>query len=193
MDKQYLILNNYNLLCDEESDINEHLPTLKKYANECSHVTEMGVRSGVSTWAFLASTCDKLICYDILNCNNIKEMFEDDDRYIFIQSDVLDIDILPTDLLFIDTLHTYLQLSSELEKHSRSVEKYIILHDTVSFGNHDEHVYGHASELIKDKISNEKGLNMAIENFLKKDDGLNWILYEHHTNNNGLTILKRSH
>ncbi len=46
------IIDIYNNLCNEKSDINEHLPTLKRYAEKCDHITEMGVRSVVSTWAF---------------------------------------------------------------------------------------------------------------------------------------------
>ena len=36
--------SNYQKHCDRYSDIHEHLPTLYKYASECDHVTEMGVR-----------------------------------------------------------------------------------------------------------------------------------------------------
>jgi hypothetical protein len=32
------------------SDINEHIPTILKYGQECEHITEMGVRWVVSTW-----------------------------------------------------------------------------------------------------------------------------------------------
>ena len=43
--------NNYR--CNLVSDINEHLPTLKRYAEDCDHITEMGVRWLVSTIAFM--------------------------------------------------------------------------------------------------------------------------------------------
>ena len=57
--------NNYTIRCEQPSDINEHLPTLKKYAEECEHITEMGVRWVVSTFAFMAGLPKKLISYDI--------------------------------------------------------------------------------------------------------------------------------
>ena len=50
-----MIENYYNNLVNTPSDINEHLPTLRKYAEECDHITEMGVRWIVSTYAFLAA------------------------------------------------------------------------------------------------------------------------------------------
>ena len=41
----------YNSLCNLQSDINEHLPILCKYAKECESVIECGVRKCVSSWA----------------------------------------------------------------------------------------------------------------------------------------------
>ena len=62
MDK---ILEKYKQVSETHSDINEHLITLKKYTEECDTVVEMGVRSIVSTWAFLAGNPKKLISLDL--------------------------------------------------------------------------------------------------------------------------------
>ncbi len=43
----------YNQKCEENSDICQHLPTLKRYAEDSDIIVELGVRSIVSTWAFL--------------------------------------------------------------------------------------------------------------------------------------------
>ena len=43
----------YKFLCKKPSDINEHLPTLYKYASECESIAELGVRGVISTWALL--------------------------------------------------------------------------------------------------------------------------------------------
>ena len=51
----------YNQKCNTPSDIYEHLPTLRKYAAQCLHVTEMGVRTVVSTYAILQGLSDKYI------------------------------------------------------------------------------------------------------------------------------------
>ncbi|MGD9307318.1 MAG: glycosyltransferase family 4 protein, partial [Desulfobacterales bacterium] len=40
----------YSQKCETPSDINQHLPILRKYAAQCSHITEFGVRGVVSTW-----------------------------------------------------------------------------------------------------------------------------------------------
>jgi len=186
----------YEKLCNIGSDINEHLPTLKKYASECKTVTEMGVRYACSTWAFLEANPEKITCYDIdyapfepsfdlINqmSNNYGIKFE------FIVGDTLKIEIDNTDLLFIDTLHTYNQLIGELTLHSKNVNKWIILHDTTSFAYSDEFIYDHASELIKIKEKNKIGLKYAVDDFLSNNQ--NWIVKEVFTNCNGLTLLER--
>lgn len=177
------------------SDINEHINTLYEYGKECSHITEMGVRWVSSTWPLIYSNPKKMISYDIVRDNNIDEVIELATEYNidyeFIENDVLNITIEPTELLFIDTLHTYNQLSLELKRHSENVSKYIILHDTTTFGYNDEFVYNHASDILKSIISEKIGLVNAVNDFLETDNGKKWSIKEVFTNNNGLTILKR--
>lgn len=167
------------------SDINEHIPTLLKYGQECEHITEMGVRWIVSTWAFLGAAPKKLISYDIKNPShwgkNINHVYTVAKEYgldfTFVEADVLKIDIEPTDLLFIDTWHIYDQLKQELTLHGNKAKKYIIMHDTTTFGEQGER-------------KPYKGLWPAIEEFLEDNKGV-WALKERFTNNNGLTILQR--
>lgn len=175
--------------CNRGSDIYQHLPTLKKYAEQCKHITEMGVRDIVSTWAFLMGNPEKMISYDINNppvpklklvinsCN------KENIAFAFIKANVLDINIEQTDILFIDTLHRGSQLKKELELHSNKVNKYIILHDTTTFYNKGED-NNHRPTLIND------GLGWALEEFIQKNP--NWITKEVFKNNNGLTILERT-
>ena len=177
------------------SDINEHIETLYNIAKECDHITEMGVRWVSSTWAFLYSNPKKLISYDIVKNNNINEVINLSNYYninfIFYEQDVLKIEIEPTELLFIDTLHTYNQLIKELDLHSKNVSKYIILHDTTTFGFVDEKVYNHASDIVKNEPKEKQGLMLAVNEFLETELGNNWVIYKKFDNNNGLTILKR--
>jgi hypothetical protein len=175
------------------SDINEHLPILREYSEKCNHITEMGVRVPTSTWAFLTSKPKKMISYDIVNAPGIDEVKsianENQLDYQFIIDDVLQIDMEQTDLLFIDTLHTYNQLSSELKLHSHKVNKYIILHDTVTYGFIDEQIYDHASYYIKSSSKSKSGLRYAISEFLNQN--LDWVIDREYLNNNGLTILRK--
>lgn len=66
----------YQQHCNTPSDINEHLPTLRRYAEQCETVCELGVRGVVSTWAFLAAKCKKVIGVDIDWHPNVLECYK---------------------------------------------------------------------------------------------------------------------
>ena len=171
----------YKEKCELPSDINEHLPTLKHYAEACAHVTEFGVRSIVSTWALLAARPAKLISYDINPPPNLQQVLnvikETNIQFEFRLNNVLEITIEPTDMLFIDTLHQYGQIKKELELHADKVSKYIAFHDTYLFANIGE-----------DKQS--PGIWQAIQEFL--DSHPEWTICEQVEYNNGLTVVKRN-
>lgn len=166
----------FNELKNTHSDINEHLPVLKRYAEECDTAVEFGVRGAVSTWALLCGIKKKLTSYDLNYHRNIKEV-EDagKSKFQFIKADDLKIEIEETDLLFIDTWHCAHQLRKELKLHAKKVRKYLIFHDTYTFG-----------EIGEDGTD---GLKMALNEFL--DDNPEWTIKEQLTNNNGLTVLQR--
>ena len=201
--------NFYNKLCNLEFerehtfsrgivDINEHLPTLRRYASECNHVTEMGTRFAVSTHALLIGKPNKVVAIDLNK--HFYEPYENDVEifaescgveYEFIEGDDLKMDIEQTDMLFIDTLHTYNQLSKELRKHEKSVNKWIILHDTITFGERDEDFYrnGKINEEVSTQEVTKRGLYTALTDFLTENK--DWVIKEHFTNNNGLTVIER--
>lgn len=180
-------------------DINEHLPLLRSYASECNHVTELGTRFAVSTLSFLIGKPKKVVSID-LNYHFYKPYEEEVNRFAkecevdfkFIQADALKINIEETDLLFIDTLHTYEQLSKELRRHENKVRKWIILHDTITFGHTDEIFYsnGNISDVLTKETTIKKGLVPALNDFLTENK--NWYIKETFTNNNGLTILQKN-
>jgi hypothetical protein len=154
----------------------------------------MGVRWVSSTWPLVYSKPKKMISYDIVTNPNITQVInlcnEYSIDYSFQERDVLQLEIEPTELLFIDTLHTYNQLIKELEIHSNKVSKYIVLHDTEHFGRVDEVIYKHASNVVKSNPTTKQGLMTAIEDFLTTELGQSWELHKVYTNNNGLTVLK---
>lgn len=183
--RQRLFKNNrlkieYDNACKVASNINEHLPTLKQYADRVGHVTEFGVSNGCSTRAFLNSNVT-LRSYDIAHDPTVRELFDvaigqnKDVQYII--SDVTKVDIEPTDLLFIDSWHSYDQLKTELKLHSSKARKYLMFHDTQTFGTKDE---GGQTQI---------GLLPAIIEFVIEHP--EWRFALHKTNNNGLTVLER--
>jgi predicted O-methyltransferase YrrM len=117
---QKIILQELSKLAETPSDINEHLLTLKQYSDGCAHITEMGVREGISTWALLASKPNKLVCIDILWCDlskisKVASHFGVNLQFIHDSTVRSGFEIEETDFLFIDTWHVYTQLKTELE------------------------------------------------------------------------------
>ena len=173
--------------CLIKSDIHEHLTTLRDLSIECEHITEMGVRDIVSTWSFLeglrVGKKGTLISIDINEPNPSETSLKHVERlakkegmnFKFIKDDTLKMKIDETDLLFIDTLHQYSQLKKELNLHAPKARKYIVFHDTESFGKKGD--------------DGGEGLWRAIQEFLNSNK--NWKIKERYTNNNGLTILER--
>lgn len=159
----------------DATDIIEHLPILAKLSEECDHITEMGVRNCVSTWAFvegLAKTKGKLVSIDINyppmeNLKAVEKTCKDlGVKFEFRLGDTTKMVIEETDLLFIDTDHTFEHLSQELSMHSNKANKYIIFHDTES-----------CKELWK-------ALGVLLVSGY-------WKAKAHYQNCNGLTVLER--
>lgn len=126
------------------SDIAAHLPLLQYFASQCEHITEFGTRGCFSTSAFIAG-CQLnglVVSYDI-HSNSIIQYLQELNkkkklpcRWVFEQKNTISEDcrIEPTELLMVDSLHNYYQVSSELKKHGRQVQKYLVFHDTYSQG-----------------------------------------------------------
>lgn len=168
----------FEYLCKTKSDINEHLEALRDLALECDSVIEMGVRTCVSTWAFIEGLKSgaTLVSIDIKHPSKYgsdltpveKACKSKGINFKFYEQDTLTIDIPEVDMLFIDTLHTYEQLKGELARHGNKATKYLVFHDTVSCEN----------ELMP-----------AINEFMKANK--KWKIKEHYTNNNGVMVLEK--
>jgi hypothetical protein len=78
------------------------------------------------------------------------------------------------DLLYIDTYHSYTHLKAELAIHAGKVNKYLVFHDTFTFG--EKHEY-----------DGDVGLNFAIREFL--DANPNWQYLHKVDYGDGLTVL----
>jgi predicted O-methyltransferase YrrM len=167
--------------CGRPSDLNEHLPLLHQYALSCQHITEFGVRLGISTVCFIHAHPLRIVSYDVDKkpdvARYLQELAESASvQFSFHAEDVRNTRIEATELLFIDTWHVYDQLRLELIIHADRVNKFIALHDTVTFGDVGESP-GH------------RGLWPALIEFLQIHP--EWTIFENRSNNNGLTILRR--
>ena len=170
-----MIEEKYKQLCETPSDINEHLPILRKYAFLSDTIIELGVRGIVSTWALLAGYPREMISVDIVDPSEHRGNVEETQNiareegiiWNFMKVSSLEIELPRHDLLFIDTIHTYEQISQELKLHSPHTTKYIIMHDAT----------------IPEMYN-------AINDFLVNNS--DWELKEKFYNNNGLVVLQRT-
>jgi len=182
----------YTQLCNKKSDINEHLPTLRRYAEQCDTIVECGVRTVVSSWAF--KVCKQLWMIDPERSPEVDEFLKLHKHAHFLEGSDLDVPLKKCDLLFIDTYHVYGQLKRELERWHNSVSKYIILHDTEVDAEYGESIRCHHNIPQMSKLTGipiheiTKGLKPALDEFLATTD---WKIEEHFTNNNGLTVLSK--
>lgn len=195
------LLFQYIVNSENPSDIYEHLPVLRELASECESVIEIGVRRGVSTWGILLGLSendkdsrsyigidlgyppDLSVFTKIAHDNNID--------FDFWKTNDMEIDIVPCDMLFIDSLHTYCHLTYELETFSSKVGKYITMHDTSAPWGHcdDDTYHGNYSEYPQHYNRSKRGLWPAVEDFLIRHP--EWRLKERRLNNHGFTTLER--
>ena len=192
-----IIDEKYHYLRSVTSDINEFFPTMVKYTRECNSVLELGVRWVTGTWAFLyglrEENKDYLLPKKYLGVDidepsiygaDLKEAKKGADQrkidFDFKLADDLDPDFynsIPNfDLIFVDTSHDYTQVKKELEIYHKKCNKYIMLHDTVSFRH---------GGWEGDKI----GIWPAVTEFVYSHP--EWEIWEVKPEGPGLTILKK--
>ncbi len=131
----------------DDDDIGEHLPILSMLITEfkLKDILELGTRSGNSSLTLLAAAKangGRVLSIDIQPCELARERVASAglaDCWTFRHADDLgvpDSDIPePIDLLFVDTRHTYNQLTAELKKYTPKLRQgsWIAIHDYISF------------------------------------------------------------
>jgi len=125
----------YRRACETRSDIHEHLPLLAELAARADVVVELGVRTGVSTVAWLYGLPEhgRLFSVDVAPRPDLP----DDPRWTFIRGDDTDSDTIAqlparADVVFIDTSHDYHHTARELDLYRSMVKPggVIVCHDT---------------------------------------------------------------
>lgn len=181
----------YSRVKNTFSDINEHIELLYTLGMECDKICEMGVRDGASTRAFL-NTNASLRSYDIELNEEVKMLFQRAKAVgkdvTYEKANVLNIEIDECDLLFIDTWHSGSQLKRELSIHGDKAKKYLVFHDTHTYGCRDEK-QNWRDFADKRPVAGE-GLIKPIVDFVIENP--HWKFKEFRTNNNGLTVLERT-
>ncbi len=185
----------YSLVKDFPTDINEHIPVLYSYASKCKHVTELGLRYGNSTIAFLKAAKDNNSTFHSYDPQSNSRMDyiqqiadENNIDYKYFLSTAMNNEeteslIEETDMLFIDTNHHDVQLSKEVTLHSPKCKKYLAFHDMGRNGANCFWSKGQGYE-------SGHGMKLFMEPFMENNKHI-WRVVEWKDNNNGLLILER--
>ena len=174
----------YRRVATTQSDINEHVPTLRYFASRCALVTELGTGNGNSTIALMAARPIRLVSYDVTRGPMVAHVeavaracgidftFRHENPSAPRATAAIDM----TDFLFVDTDHYAEQCARELALHAGVVTKYIGFHDTTTFWEVGQGLL--------------PGLRYAIEPFLATHP--EWREAYRAENCNGLMILERA-
>ena len=118
-----------------ERAMTAHLPTLRRFASQCSIVAEFGVKKGASSSALLLGA-QEVWSWDIVETKSARNLARiAGSRWHYQIQSSLDA-VLPShcSMLFIDSLHTFAQCDSELERHADQVSELLVFHDVTTFG-----------------------------------------------------------
>lgn len=118
---------------DQPSDIHGHLQYMHDLCVDldAQTVLELGVRTGLSTAAFLHAmdkTGGRVVSVDVNACTP-DPTIADHPRWSFHQGNDLDFEPIECDVLFIDTSHAYQHTADELARFAPHAQV-VLLHDT---------------------------------------------------------------
>jgi hypothetical protein len=163
-------------------DLEQHFPKLRELAANCTHVTEFTKRRE-STIAFAAGVLPKggkLVSYNTEGKDGaiarVLALYPGEVEIYDGQTSETQTAIAETDMLFIDSQHTFGRLSDELKKFAPSVRRYIVMHDT--------QLHGFLGE------DGGQGLLAAIREFCRANP--QWSVVYHTLMQYGLTVLSCS-
>lgn len=163
---------------DTPSNMQREIMMINKYAKLCDHITEFGFGLGRSAASIMVTRPKTFISYDIRDYGP-RKLFEEialkeNVNFKFILGDTSKVEIEPTEMIFIDSWHTFEHKELEFKLHCKNVSKYILLHDTRTCGN-------------KGEDGSTPGFIQAIRNFLEREK--NWYVKEIQYDGNGITVL----
>ena len=166
----------YTFVKNQPSDINEHCETLRKVVAG-KRVVDYGYRTNVSSIAIAAGKpsqytmiSDKqpiewpLLARELKNAKPELRIADNPKGVAFIPE---------CDVVFLDTIHTASYIDKFLEVNAKSVKEWIVIHDSVTFGEQGE--------------DGGPGIMFAVRKFLRMNR--NWTVFRHDRNNNGLILL----
>lgn len=161
-----------------------HLPRLRELASLCCTCTEFGTKNGASATALLLGCSGKVTSYDILPTPRALALKEiAGPRWEYKIEDTRTAKVEPTEMLFVDAMHNYHHVRAELEAHADKVSRFLVFHDTITFGS-----FGAVDESGREQ-RDVLGIRPAIDELMIRNR--EWFIREHHYHSHGLLVLER--
>lgn len=177
----------------------KHLEYLMLLASTCRTIWEVGVKRGASSSAFLMGlqgTSGKLISVDLKITKQALELKKAaGSLWSLHEADSRAFNFTGTspDLIFFDSLHTYMQLQAELTRLGNRSNRYLAFHDTITFAtkgaNGETGEYLPQPEDRSNFDASSHGIRLAIDEFMAKNSW--WRILEHRPFGHGLLVLAR--
>lgn len=183
----------YGRCCLAKRAMSPHLPRLRELATGLDLAIEFGVKGGASSSALLLGA-KRVISYDILETRQARELQRiAGPRWDYRIEDSRSAVFGACDLLFVDSLHTFAQVKAELERHAAKVRRWIVFHDTITFGvigangETGEHLWTYERGCSVPEFA--LGIRPAIDEMMAADP--TWRIVKHYTDSHGLLVLER--
>lgn len=111
-----------------------HLERIRHLATGLPHACEFGVKHGASSAALLMGAA-RVTSYDIEATASARRLEQLAPWWAYHIADSRTIRLPECELLLIDSLHTFDQVHTELQLHADRVRRYLVFHDTITFGS----------------------------------------------------------
>lgn len=187
------IQQHYERACAAHTAMSPHLPRLRHLARGLELAQEFGVKRAASSAALLLGA-EHVISYDIVETKEARALEQAaGTRWSYCLQDSRVAPVTPCELLFIDSLHTFAQLDAELRRHAESVRRWIVFHDTVTFGSigaegeTGRHLWTYTPGASVP--AGALGIRPAIDALMARDP--TWYIRAHYTDSHGLLVLER--
>jgi hypothetical protein len=177
-----------------ERGMTAHLPRVRALADGLAIAVEFGVKRGASSAALLLGAT-RVVSYDIVETPQARVLQRlAGSRWEYRLEDSRTAAIPACDLLLVDSLHTYAQVQSELCQHAAKVRRWLVFHDTITFGSIGAH--GETGQHLWRYVQGQSvpmaamGIRPAIDELMIRDPS--WMIRAHHVDSHGLLVLERA-
>jgi hypothetical protein len=180
--------------CAGNTAISPHLPRLRALAEGAAVAVEFGVKRGASSSALLMGAAE-VVSYDVVATPEARQLETiAGERWQYRVEDSRGANVPGCDLLFIDSLHDYEQCSAELSAHGNKASRYLVFHDTQTFGavGADGETGKHKWTYVPGRGSvplNCLGIRQAIDEFMIANPA--WRIVAAYPDSHGLLVLQR--